>query len=225
MATSLPPTLSWASSCGGTSATEPERTMTSNGASDAKPTAPSAVKTVALAMPARRKLARARSASSGSISSVKTCWALCAKRAAIWPEPAPISSTLSCLCTARSCSSRASIFGSSMAWPAGKGTAQSTNASDWYASGTNSSRLTMASNSKTAGSSTSHGRICCSIMLKRAFSRFIAIPSTEASILETPCMRCAQSADAACAVACAEGCVCEALKRRRDHSTKSSNQQ
>src|SRR5881628_3505187 len=44
-----------------------------------------------------------------------------------------------------------------------------------YAGGTKSSRLTTASSSSTAGSSTSQGRICCSIMLKRACSMFMAL--------------------------------------------------
>src|SRR5258708_36907851 len=39
--------------------------------------------------------------------------------------------------------------------------------------GTKSSRLTSKSRSRTAGCRTSHGRICCSIMLKRACSMFM----------------------------------------------------
>src|SRR5512133_3903827 len=49
----------------------------------------------------------------------------------------------------------------------------SMNASALCARGTKSSRLTTASSSSTSSSKTFHGRICCSIMLKRACSKFI----------------------------------------------------
>src|SRR5512139_1998671 len=43
-----------------------------------------------------------------------------------------------------------------------------------YAAGTKSSRLTTARSDSTPASRTSQGRICCSIMLKRACSVFMA---------------------------------------------------
>ena len=76
---------------------------------------------------------------------------------------------------ASSWSSRASTLGSSIDWPCGSGTWVSTKAIDRYAGGTKSSRLTIDSSDSTPWSSTSQGRICCSIMLKRACSMFMAV--------------------------------------------------
>src|SRR5262249_30995824 len=90
-----------------------------------------------------------------------------------WPVAAPISSTFSWRCTLSSCSSRASTLGASMRRVAVSGSSVSTKACALWASGTKSSRWTTRSSSSTAGASTSHGRICCSIMLKRACSTFI----------------------------------------------------
>ena len=103
--------------------------------------------------PARRRLSAARRARSGWISSVVTWRALCAISAAMWPEPAPISSTLSCRASVSSCRSRASTLGDSIdsAAPSavGKGSSASTKAIDRYGAGTKSSRLTIASSAST----------------------------------------------------------------------------
>ena len=93
-----------------------------------------------------------------------------ASRAAMKPEPVPMSSTLSVFCTAKSCSSRACTRGANITWLGAepKGISMSTKAKALCAKGTKSSRRTTESSSSTCGSSTSHGRICCSIMLNRA---------------------------------------------------------
>src|SRR5205814_8168865 len=81
MAASRPPTFSCASSCAGTSATEPDSRIASNGPSSARPREPSAWRTPTFITPARRRLARAISASCASISIVIACCAL-------WPSSA-----------------------------------------------------------------------------------------------------------------------------------------
>ena len=122
-------------------------------------------------------LARAISASSGTISNAITRCDWWASKAAIKPEPAPTSSTLSCFCRTRSCSMRASTRGASMHLPSAmllegpsKGISRSAKARDLWANGTKSSRRTWDSNSSTSRFSTFQGRICCSIMLKRAWA-------------------------------------------------------
>ena len=78
-----PPGLSWLRRARGTSATEPERTITSNGPSTIKPAEASAATTVAFMTQARFRFSLASRASSGTISTVVTCCALCASRAAM----------------------------------------------------------------------------------------------------------------------------------------------
>ena len=179
-----PPGLSICTSRSGTMATEPDSAITSKGPSaDRSAVAPSATRTSTFSTPARCRLARAKAARPLSISSDSTRWARWPSSAAMKPEPVPISSTFSCLATCRSCRMRASMRGSSMTWPAAmpaslsdSGICMSAKARARKAGGTKSSRLTTASNSSTWASSTSHGRICCSIMLKRACSTFMVWP-------------------------------------------------
>ena len=78
-----PPGLSCESSERGTSATEPERTITSNGPSTTSPAEASASITRAFSTQARFRFSLAMRASSGSISTVVTCCALCASSAAM----------------------------------------------------------------------------------------------------------------------------------------------
>jgi hypothetical protein len=66
-----------------------------------------------------------------------------------------------------------SILGGSIFSPWPSGISVSTKARLRYCAGTNSSRRIANSRSSTSWSSTSHGRICCSTMLKRARSTSI----------------------------------------------------
>src|SRR5688500_15361960 len=69
---------------------------------------------------------------------------------------------------------RASTFGCIIDSPCASAISRSANASSRCSGGTKASRFTSKSRSSTSGSSTSQVRICCSIMLKRACSKFIA---------------------------------------------------
>src|SRR5260221_10716054 len=70
---------------------------------------------------------------------------------------------------------RASTLGCIIASPWPSGISRSAKARLRCSAGTKSSRLTSKSRSSTSVSSTSQGRICCSIMLKRACSMFMAL--------------------------------------------------
>src|SRR6476469_3707800 len=77
---------------------------------------------------------------------------------------------------------RASTLGCSMVSPWPRGISRSAKARLACAGGTNVSRFTSKSRSSTVVSSTSHVRICCSIMLKRACSTFISGPRDPAIV-------------------------------------------
>src|SRR5687767_2604979 len=76
---------------------------------------------------------------------------------------------------------RASTFGCIIDCPCPRGSSRSAKASALCSGGTKSSRRTSCSRSSTAGSSTSQVRICCSIMLKRAWSKFMAVGDVRGS--------------------------------------------
>ena len=118
---SRPPSRSCCNSACGTLATEPDSRITSNGASLARPSQPSASRTLTLTIAERRRFSAASRAKAGMRSSVTTLCARCASSAAMKPEPEPISSTRSWRWTLASCSSRASSRGTSMLWPSGSG--------------------------------------------------------------------------------------------------------
>ena len=172
-----PPTASRSSRCCGTLATEPLSTMASKRSLPAKGLAPSATRTSTFNTPAWRSLWLAVAANSGMHSKLSTLRPWRASSAAMKPEPVPISKILSSGWICRSCSMRASRRGASMYWPCPRGISMSAKARAWCAVGTNASRCTSAKSDRTSASSTFQGRICCSIMLKRAWAtseRFMA---------------------------------------------------
>ena len=75
--------VSWARSVRGSSATDPDSRMTSNGPPSGTTRDASACSTLTFEIQARRRLSAARRASSASISKVVTCWPRCASSAAM----------------------------------------------------------------------------------------------------------------------------------------------
>ena len=147
-----------------------------------QPRAPSPTASSTLPHAGPRELAPASAASAGSISTLVTRAPMPASSAAKYPLPVPISSTLSPDCDLQLLQHARLHLRRPHRWhrTATGSRGRRTRAGDTPA-GTNSSRRTTNSRSRTFWSSTSHVRICCSTMLKRACSMFM--PMTDVSAM------------------------------------------